>query len=181
MLKVKLTKDQCDAYGLCDERVVSFGGTPYATITGEIFMGDEEIGKMTMYELDADVNLCDMALQIPGDVFVIADAICDLDGNLLAKYGIKNKFVLLDNLFIEPQYRNLGYGTTVANNLLTYLNDNYNNQIDAVVLYASMYEIEDCEEMDLPTFNARCDTLRVFYEKAGYTHMNFNVMMKKKG
>ena len=181
MLKVKLAKDQCDAYGLYDCRVVSFGGTPYATITGEIFVEDEEIGRMTMYELDADVNLCDMALQIPGDVLVIAEQICDMDGNIMSKHGIENKFVILDSLFIEPEYRNLGYGTMVVKNLLTYLNDAYDHKIDAVVLYASMYEIEDCEEMDLPTFNNCSKKLVHFYERSGFAEIRDGVMIKKKG
>lgn len=181
MLKVKFAKDQCDAYGLYDERVLSFGGTPYATITGEIYLNDEIIGRMTLYELAADINLYEMMYQIPGDIGVITDQICDTNGNISSKLGINDKFVILDNLFIEPEYRNKGYGSIVAKNILTYINDAYDNNIDAVVLYASMYEIEDCEEMDLATFNSQCDALRVFYEKAGYTHMNFNVMMKKKG
>ena len=181
MLKVKLAKDQCDAYGLYDERVVSFGGTPYATITGEILLGDEQIGRVTMYELNADVNLCDMSLQIPGDVLVIAEQICDINGNIMSKYGIKNKFVILDNLFIEPEYRNKGYGSIVAKNILTYINDAFDNNIDAVVLYASMYEVEDCEEMDLQTFNNSSQKLVCFYERSDFTEIRDGVMIKKKG
>ena len=181
MLNVRLERHECEAYGLYDYRVVPFGGTPYVTIIGTICIDDEEIGRMTMYELDANANLYDMAYQIPGDFLVISEQICENNGNLKKELNINDKFVILDNLNIDPEYRGKGYGSLVAKHLLVYLNDAYHHQIDAVVLYASMYEIEDCEEMDLPTFNNHSDKLVKFYEKAGFSEIQCNVMIKKKG
>ena len=181
MLEVRLERHECDAYGLYDYRVVPFGGTPYVTIIGTICVDGEEIGRMTMYELNADINLYDMAYQIPGDVLIISEQICDNNGNIKKEFCINDKFVILDNLNIDPEYRGKGYGSLVAKHLLVYLNDAYHHQIDAVVLYASMYEIEDCEEMDLPTFNNHSDKLVKFYEKAGFEEIQYNVMIKKKG
>ena len=181
MLEVSLERHECDAYGLYDYRVVPFGGTPYVTIIGTICVDGEEIGRMTMYELDSNINLYDMAYQIPGDVLVIAEQICDNNGNIKKEFCINDNFVILDNLSIDPEYRGKGYGSLIAKHLLVYLNDAYHHQIDAVVLYASMYEIEDCEEMDLPTFNNHADKLVKFYKKAGFEEIQYNVMIKKKG
>lgn len=181
MLKVKLIRTTTDAYGLYDDRVMPFGGNPYITITAEICLNDEVIGRAILYELAADINLYDMMYQIPGDIGVIADQICDINGNILSKFGISDKFVILDNLYIEPEYRNNGYGTLVAKHLLEYLNDAYNHTVDAVFLYASIYEIEDCEEMDLSTFNNYSNKLIRFYEQSGFTEIRNNVMIKKKG
>jgi GNAT superfamily N-acetyltransferase len=181
MLEVKLTRTTCDAYGLYDYRVVPFGGTPYITIFGEILVNGEQVGRITMYELNADINLYDMACQIPGDILVIAEQICDNDGCIKTEFNINDKFVIVDNIEIDPEYRGKGYGSLVAKHLLVYLNDAYNHQIDAVVLYASMYEIEDCEEMDLPTFNNHSDKLVKFYKKAGFDEIQCSVMIKKKG
>ena len=181
MLEVRLERHECDAYGLYDYRVVPFGGTPYVTIIGTICVDGEEIGRMTMYELDSNINLYDMAYQIPGDVLVISEQICDNNGIIKKEFCINDKVVILDNLNIDPEYRGKGYGSLVAKHLLVYLNDAYHHQIDAVVLYASMYEIEDCEEMDLTTFNNHADKLVKFYKKAGFEEIQYNVMIKKKG
>ena len=180
MLEVKLTRTTCDAYGLYDNRVVPFGGTPYETIIGDICLDGKEIGRMTMYELSADINLYDMELQIPGDILVIAEQICDHQGYLRKDFCIQNKFVILDNINIDPEYQKNGYGTLVTKSLLVYLNDAYNHEIDAVILYASMYEIDDCEEMYLSTFNNHSDKLVKFYKNAGFEEINCNVMIKKK-
>ena len=181
MLKVKLTRTTCDAYGLYDDRVVPFGGTPYITINADICLDDEKIGYMILHELNSDINLYDMMYQVPGDIGVIADQICDLNGNIKKSFNIQNKLVILDTLYIEPEYRNRGYGALAAKHLLVYLNNAYEHTIDAVVLYASMYEIEDCEEMDIETFNTQSERLVRFYERAGYTNINLGVMIKKKG
>ncbi len=179
MLKVKLTRTQSDAYGLYDYRVIPFGGDQYVTITGEILIDDEIIGNMTMYELSGDVNLYDMAYQVPGDTLTIAEQICDMDGFIRKSFAIEDKFVILDNIRIEPEYRNNGYGSIIMQNILVYLNDAYNHSIDSVVLYTGV--LDDMEGMDINALNNHCDRLVKFYEKAGFSNAGFNVMIKKKG
>ena len=180
MLEVKLTRTTCDAYGLYDYRVVPFGGTPYITIVGEIFVDGEQIGRMTMYELDADINLFDMEYQIPGDSMIIAEHICNNNGTIKNEY-VEDKFVILDNLFIDPEYRNKGYGSLVVKDLLVCLNDAYEHRIDSVILYASMYDFDDCEEMNLETFNKQSERLIKFYTKAGFSNIGDGIMLLKKG
>jgi GNAT superfamily N-acetyltransferase len=181
MLELKLERCACDCYGFEDYRIIPFGGIPYVTILGTIIVDDEEIGNVTMYELSSDINLMDMAYQIPGDTLVIAEHICDSNGNVKSVYVGNDKFVILDKIYIEPEYRNKGYGTLIAKHLLMTLNDAYDHNIDSIILYASMYEIEDCEEMDLPTFNDQSEKLIRFYEKAGYVNSGNGIMIKKKG
>lgn len=179
MLKIQLTRTTCDAYGLYDYRVIPFGGTPYITISGEIYLDDEQIGRMTMYELSNDINLEEMAYQIPGDILVIAENICDNNGKIKEEYAVNEKFVILDNIFIEPEYRNKGYGTLAVKHLFTTLNDAYNWKIGTIVVYASAYDFDDIEEANIDILNNNSEKLIKFYQKSKFEHIGNNVMIRK--
>lgn len=178
MIIVKFERTLTNAYGLVDNYVMPYNAPTYTTITGKILKDDIEIGNLTMYELDGSVNLGDMSLQIPGDVAVIADAICNNDGTL--KYKV-DKVALLDQIYIEPEYRGNGYGTIVVKDLITMLNDACNNEIDMIVLYASIFDIDEYISAPIGKFEKDVARLVSFYERAGFTQMENNVMLMKKG
>ena len=176
---VKFERTITNAYGIQDNYVMSINSQTYHTITGEIFKDDESIGKLTLYEIAGYIDLGDMSLQIPGDTAVIADAICDYNGNL--KYDNIENLVILDQMHLEPEYRNQGYGSLVAKSLMTMLNDAYGHNIDLIVLYASIFDVETYRDAPIGTFEKDVDRLVKFYEKAGYEHLENNVMIKMKG
>lgn len=181
MIKITFERTLSNAYGLYDYRIVPFDGDNYNTITGVITLNDVQIGTMTLYELFDNTNLGDMCYQIPGDVAILAEVLCDYDGNLLSKYACRNgHLVILDNIHIDPEYRNKGYGSLVIKHLMQTLNDAYNHEIEMLVLYASIYDLHDCEEMSLDCFNAHADRLVKFYSKAGFELVENYVMIQRK-
>ena len=119
MISVKFERTLSNAYGLYDYRIVPFDGDNYNTITGVIKLGETEIGNMTLYELDGDTNLGDMYCQIPGDIAILAEVLCDHNGKLLPQYVCHNgHLVILDSIYIDPEYRNKGYGSLIMKHLM---------------------------------------------------------------
>ena len=177
-ITVKFEKTLTNAYGLYDNYVMPYAAPVYLTITGEILKDDVVIGRLTMYELDGNIELQNMCLQIPGDIAVIADVVCDRNGKI--KYDL-DKFVILDQIYIEPEYRNQGYGSEIMRKLTVMLNDAYNHSIDAILLYASIFDVEEYFSAPIGKFEQDVERLVRFYERNGFENIENNVMIKMKG
>lgn len=177
-ITVKLDKTLTNAYGIYDDYVMPYAAPVYTTITGEILRNNDVVGRMTMYELDGNIELQDMRLQIPGDIAVIAEAVCGSNGKI--KYDL-DRFIILDQMYIEPEYRNQGYGNEVLRQLNSMLNGEFGSNIDAILLYASIFDVEEYFSAPIGKFEQDVERLVRFYERNGFCNIENNVMIKMKG
>lgn len=178
MITVKFDRTLTNAYGFEEGRIMLYSAPTYVTINGEIYKDNIKIGEMTLYEIDGSLNFAAMSMQVPGDTGVIADVICNATGRL--KYDTE-KFVILDQIHIDPEYRNQGYGSQIMKGIMETLNDACNHTIDMMVLYASIFDIDEYIGCPIGKFEADVARLVGFYERAGFKHVENNVMIKMKG
>ena len=154
-----------------------------AVITGQITSNDKKIGFIRLYELDNDNSFyyrCDNASD---DCEVIARSICGKRGAVFKKYLPPNSeyesILILDQIEIDKEYRNLGIGSEIVKNLLYMINYQFGYGC-TIFLCASDYESAKKCGFDSEEYISGRNRLISFYKKAGFRIIKDNVMVYTK-
>lgn len=151
-----------------------------SSIWGSILVGNEEIGRVLLYELYNDKNFLCCCDNLSSDCATIASVICGKSGAVLKKYlsgeSEYNYIYILDKITIDSKYRNLGIGSTVVKNLLEMIQYQF-DEGSTIFLCASDYEA--AHQYGFQSDEYRKGNLRLiqFYTKLGYRVVKDNIMV----
>lgn len=159
---------------------VDFSNDEPNVINGRITLDDKKIGFIRLYELDNDNSFFGKCDNASGDCEVIANSICGKRGAVFKKYLPLNSeyesILILDQIEIDKEYRNLGIGSEIVKNLLYMINYQFGYGC-TIFLCASDYESAKKYGFDSEEYISGRNRLISFYKKAGFRIIKDNVMV----
>jgi GNAT superfamily N-acetyltransferase len=163
--------DQFKAVGDSEEEPVP--------IVGKVFIDDDKIGQLLLYELYNDTDFFVQCDALHSDFAVIAAAICGKSGAVLKKYvpdiSQYESIYILDNITINKEYRGHGIGSAIVKNLLKMITYQFG---DASVLFLCASDFESAKEYGFDSREYKAGTQRLikFYSKLGFRVIKDNIM-----
>lgn len=178
-LNLNFYKNDAISFSFDDEELIIEDEGEYfpALIYSDIRNGTNVIGRIIGYEIPY-YDFFDFCDNQSGDLYYIANVICDENGVVKSEYLPKkfcedNVFVL-DEIYLEKDYRNRGIASLILKNLSTMLNYQFNLG-KVIFLCASDFENLDISQEN-ETYKKNTEKLINFYQKFDFKLIKDRVM-----